>query len=435
MIIAMAGESRTNGKPSSYYIEWSYVKARSFVLNFLALGTMLMFYRIGSMIADQGFPDSLVMLWVMRLVMVSIAYYAIDWALKIVLTDASRTAAPPAHVKDISGNKVQTEKHNTVYLWRVAIFAVLITTGISLTSNFFVSSDLSGQSYFPKYLQTLERETLRDSVMKMEAFDLLGSAPQYQTEMLATAQMQARQLLADAVDAGTASWKRDYNAHKNNRQAWFWTCSRCPSAYKAYRDGIISAIEQGKQLVTQAGGYTQIITQSLTPTLSREVSQDSTVLAMRNAVTQLELERKAKRKTINLVLMIMTVAGAILALLLTWLLKKHRSYYGQLINDNPARFLMVATDITNRVRRIFSDVLYSLTFHQHERLLRNGYLVSYTVEEQNVTASLHATVHVLKRCEWCEKPLRGKRSDAKYCDDECRSKGNAEKRGKRSKAV
>lgn len=430
----MAGESKPNGKPASYYIEWSYVQARSFVLNFLALGTMLMFYRIGSMIAEQAFTNSPLMLWVMRLSMVSIAYYAIDWGLKIVLTDTSSTAAPPSSVRDISGNKVEAKERKTNHLWKVAIFAVCITTGVSLTSNFFVSADMSGKSHLPAYLQTVERETMRDSVMKMQAFTLLQTAPETESTMLSNARKQAADLLNTAVNSGTASWKKDYYAHRNNRKAWFWTCRDCAKGYKDYRNRIITAIQEGEAIVAGAGGYMQTITASLSPTLSRELGKDSTMLDVKATVMQMEQERQSRKRTINLVLMMMTIAGAILALVLTWLLKKHREFYGQLINDNPARFLMVATDISNRIRRIFSDVLYSLTFHQHERALNRGYIVSYTVEEQNVTASLHATVQGTKRCQWCDKTLRGKRSDAKYCDDECRSQGNAAKRQKKARA-
>jgi hypothetical protein len=428
----MAGESKPNGKPSSYYIEWSYVQARSFVLNFLALGTMLMFYRIGSLIAEQAFPGLQAMLWIMRLLMVSVAYYAIDWGLKIILTDTSSTAAPPSSVRDISGNRVEPKERKTKHLWRVAILAVCITTGVSLTSNFFVSADMSGKSHLPAYLQTIERETMRDSVMKMQAFSLLQTAPDVESKMLSNARKQARELLNTAINSGSASWKSDYYKHRDNRKAWFWTCKNCAKGYKDYRGRIITAIQEGGAIVTGAGGYIQNITASLSPTLSRKMGRDSTMLDVRATVMQMEQERNTRKRTINLVLMMMTIAGAILALVLTWLLKKHREFYGQLINDNPARFLMVATDISNRTRRIFSDVLYSLTFHQHERALNRGYIVSYTVEEQNVTASLHATVHSRKRCEWCDKTLRGKRSDAKYCDDECRSQGNAAKRQKKA---
>lgn len=430
----MAGQSKPNGKPASYYIEWSYVQARSFVLNFLALGTMLMFYRIGGLIAEQAFPDLYAMLWVMRLSMVSIAYYAIDWGLKIVLTDTSSTAAPPSLVRDISGNRVEPKERKTNHLWRVAILAVCITTGVSLTSNFFVSADMSGESHLPAYLQTIERETMRDSVMKMQAFSLLETAPKTEGEMLSNASKQARELLKMAINSGSASWKRDYYKHRDNRKAWFWTCTGCAKGYKDYRGRIITAIQDGEEIVAGAGGYTQSIAATLSPTLSRELGKDSTMLDVKAAVMQMEQERHSRKSIINLVLMMMTIAGAILALVLTWLLKKHREFYGQLINDNPARFLMVATDISNRARRIFSDILYSLTFHQHERALNRGYIVSYTVEEQNVTASLHATVQGRKRCEWCEKVLRGKRSDAKYCDDDCRSQGNAAKRTSKAKA-
>ena len=202
----MAGDSKPNGKPVAYYIEWSYVQARSFVLNFLALGTKLMCYRVGSMIAETGFPDLAFMLWIMRGVMVGVAYYAIDWGLMIILTDASATAAPPSHVKDISGNKIEPQKRQSGYLWRVAFFAVFITTGISLTSNFFVSADLSGESHLPQYLQTLERETLRDSTMKMQAFNLLEAAPALQSQMLREARSQAKALLTKAINSGSASW-------------------------------------------------------------------------------------------------------------------------------------------------------------------------------------------------------------------------------------
>ena len=183
-------------------------------------------------------------------------------------------------------------------------------------------------------------------------------------------------------------------------------------------------------MIASANGYSQNITATLSPTLSYSATQDSALIELRKTTAALEERRQSKQDTLNIVLMAMTIAGALMSLLVTWLLKKHREHYGQLIPDNPIRFLLVTTDIMNRIRKVLSDILYSITFYQHERMVRNGFVKTYTLEDTHITDELHATVHIQKRCLFCEKKLIGKRSDAKYCDDKCRMNYHTAKRAK-----
>jgi len=426
----MSGASKTR-KPVSYYIEWGYVKGRGFTLNFLAFGSMLFFYRIGSQLGAMTFgQDSPLIFWT-RLLCVILAYYSIDWVLKVVLTDASTVAKQNAELFDVNGNKIETSERNNANIWKVAIAALCITTGISLASNFFVSSDLSGESHLLTYQSQLVSRMDADSTMKNKALSILNQSADKQTQLTANAIAQRSALIDAAVKAGSPSWRKDYQRHKNNPKAWFWTCKGCPSGYIAYRDGIKAAIEQGDKVLARASGYSELMAATLSPTLSPSMGKDSVLLELKTITQKLEGERKRKEWFTNITLFIITLAAALITFLLTWLLHKHRMVNGQLINDNPARFMMVSSDIVNRVKRLLSDILFTLTFNVHEILLEKGWLKSYTVEDTHITETLHATVRVHKSCLYCDTKLIGKRSDSKYCNDSCRANFHAEKRKKK----
>ena len=192
-----------------------------------------------------------------------------------------------------------------------------------------------------------------------------------------------------------------------------------------------AAIAEGDKILTRASGYSQLMAVTLSPTLSPSIAKDSTLLELKAITQTLESERKRKELFTNVTLFIITLAAALITFLLTWLLRKHRMVNGQLINDNPARFMMVSSDIVNRIKRLLSDILFTLTFNVHEKLLENGWLKSYTVEDTHITETLHATVRGHKSCLYCDSKLIGKRSDSKYCNDSCRANFHAEKRKKR----
>ena len=426
----MSGQSKTR-QPSSYYIEWGYIKARGFTLTFLALGTMLVFYRIGTYLGETTFNGSLKAVFILRVLCVGIAYYSVDWVLKIVLTDASTVAKPSANVIDISGNKIKSGDKDSRHVWKVAIAALLITTSISLVSTFFVSDDLSGKSHLLTYQNQLLSRIALDTALKQQALSIISGAGDKQTSMQAHALQEYKRLVGVAVDATkNKSWKNDYYLYKDRPKTWFWTCKKCPSGYKAYRNTIKAAMEQGNALINAANGYSHTITATLSPTLSYSATQDSALIELKNITATLEKRRQSKQTTLNIVLFSMTLAGAFMSLLVTWLLKKHREHYGQLIPDNPIRFMLITTDIMNRVRKVLSDILYSITFYQHERMVKHGFVKTYTLEDTHITDDLHATVHIEKRCVYCEKKLINKRSDAKYCDDQCRMNYHTAKRAK-----
>lgn len=424
----MTGTSRIR-KPPSYYVEWGYVKGRGFTLNFLALGSMLAFYRVGNSVGLMTFPHSSWLIFATQLAFVALAYYAVDWVLKIVLTDASTVVRQSADLYDINGNKINVIDRNVRYIWQVGISALLITTSISIVSNWFVSHDLSGQSHLLLYQEQLLQKMAIDTTLKKQALQLLSEAGDKEATILAQAMNERKHLIKKAIDnTESASYKRDYYVHQHNPKAWFWTCQQCPIRYQEYRDNIKEAIEKGDALVAQASGYTETITASLSPTLSTQITQDSALIALKETTEILEQERQDKESYLNLILLVMTLAGAIISLLLTYLLRKHREVNGQLINDNPTRFLMITSDILNRIRKVFSDILYTVTFHLHEKAIRKGWIVTYTVEDGNITEELHTTVHQQKRCLKCNARLINKRSDAKFCNDECRTSYHAERK-------
>ena len=425
----MAGRSKKVGRESTYYIEWGYVKGRSFTLTFLALGTMLVFYRIGTNLGQLTFEEGSPWVQVSRIVAVAIAYYAIDWVLKIILTDVATIAKVTEYdLQHPDDEEATAVKREVGKIWRVAVAALAITTTISTVSNFFVSSDLSGESHIQNYQQQLKMRMAQDTLQRTQAMSMLGAAPEKEQAMIDKATLRGDRLLEDAIAKGSPSWQRDYQKHKNKPSAWFWTCQECPYEYRTYREEIKETVAKRRRIISEASGYTATLTAALSPTLSGSMMQDSSLIEFKANALILEKERKRKESILTWVLTIMTFAGAIITLLLTWLLRKHREEHGQQVTDNPTRFLMIADDISNRVRRIISDVIYSVTFYQYEKMVRNGKLKSYTVEEESVIDDLHATVHNVKRCLNCDKELVGKRSDAKYCDDSCRTHYNNERR-------
>lgn len=426
----MAGKSKTR-KPTSYYLEWGYIKARGFTLTFLALGTMLVFYRIGSYLGEITFNGSVRAVFILRLACVAIAYYSVDWVLKIVLTDVSTVVKISANVLDINGNKIKSSEKNSSHVWKVAIAALFITTSISLVSAFFVSDNLSGKSHLFTYQNQLLNRMAIDTTLKQQALSIISGAGDKQMTLQSHALQEYNRLVEAAVNATkNQSWKNDYYQYKNNLKAWFWTCKKCPVKYQTYRDNIKSAMEQGKTLISGANEYSRQITATLYPTLSYSTVQDSALIELKNTTHTLEVYRQKRQATLNIILIAMTLAGAFMSLLVTWLLKKHREVNGQLIPDNPIRFLLVTTDIVNRIRKVLSDILYSITFYQHEKMVQHGFIKTYTLEDTHITEELHATVHIEKRCLSCEKKLIGKRSDAKYCNDHCRMNYHAAKRAK-----
>lgn len=424
----MSGLSKTH-KPVSYYIEWGYIQGRNFTLNFLALGSMLIFYKIGSHVGEITFGQQSMGVFFTRLIFVALAYYTVDWVLKIVLTDASSVVKQSKDLFDINGNKITTKAKNMRHVWNVAIIALIITTSISLASNMLVSRDLSGDSPLVEYKNQLITAKQRTDTLKFQALQALSGAGRTEQSMTQLALRQRDSLIFVAVNSTeNRSWKRDYYDYKDNPKAWFWKCTKCPIGYKSYRDRIKTAINRGDTFVSNATSYTSIITAALAPTLSADAQSDTTMMELKSVTFALEKDRESRETALNIVFLVMTLAGAVISLLLTFLLKRHREANGQLINDNPTRFLMVFNDIANRSKRLLSDVLYSLTFHQHERAIRKEYLVTYTVENDYITDDLHATVHKQKHCLYCNRPLTGKRSDAKYCDDDCRNNYHADKR-------
>jgi len=426
----MSGASKSR-KPVSYYIEWGYVKGRGFTLNFLAFGSMLFFYRIGSQLGAMTFGHGSPLIFWVRLLCVILAYYSIDWVLKVVLTDASTVAKQNAELFDVNGNKIEVSERNAASIWKVAIAALCITTGISVASNFFVSSELSGDSHLLTYQSQLVSRMNTDSALINKALQILDQSADKQTQLTANATAQRSALIDAAIKNGSPSWRNDYYLHKNNSKAWFWTCKSCPSGYIAYREGIKVAIAEGDKILARASGYSELMAATLSPTLSPSMAKDSTLMELKTITQTLESERKHKERLTNIALLIITIASAIVTFLLTWLLRKHRIVNGQLVNDNPARFMMVTFDIFNRVKRLLSDILFTVTFNIHELLLEKGWLKSYTVEDTHVTESLHATVRVHKTCIHCDAKLIGKRSDSKYCNDTCRANFHAEKRKKK----
>lgn len=360
---------------------------------------------------------------------VLLLYFCIDWVLKIILTELSRAGHEGTTVKDIYGQTITIKRTDTAFLWRIAGIALLITTAISITSNFMVADQLSGDSPYQAYQQQILASLSLNDKASNQAIETLHHIS---TD---TALMDKRErIIYTAIHSEEhQSWINDYENAKGNMKAWFWTCTQCPKGYKAYRNRILKAMQEADALEEEATSTSITLTQNIAQTL--EGVSDTTMLSKLETVSGLLNEDKENKEwLINAILLAMTLGGAVLSVILTKLLKKHREANGQLVNDNPATMLMAFTGLFKQRPSPTIQEIHAPTETETPGIISEATEENPTSILKNPTA-LHEEVEKptnkrICQLEGCENDLDklGLRADARYCCKEHRYKANAEKR-------
>jgi len=273
---------------------------KKFLLSILALGSVLVTHKIGSYIGNLIFPTLFAPQLIIQLFFVALGWGAIDWVLANALSSASN---------------VDGEEGNKRPIWVFAISALASTLLLSITSNYFISGELAGDTYLDDFNSQVKQAMVQDSVLKTKAFISLENATSDQNKLHTEALKEKDRLVRQAVKKGSKSWQNDFKRHKNNPNGFFWKCKRCPQGYKNYRQSILDAIEAGDKLVYEAKNHKKFIQASLSPTLSYNLSNDSLLLTVKDNTLKLEAERKGKKEQLNIILLVMTLSCGILFLI------------------------------------------------------------------------------------------------------------------------
>lgn len=406
-------QSNNAYQDNAYKQEWAYVKGRGFTLNLLAIGSLVVTFRLGGFIGKMVSSNDLTIFFV-RAIFMWLAYMAVDWVLKNSLAAASNV--------DKGDHSSPTSKN----IIRFAAVALFTTLGLSIASNPFISTELAGDSYLPQFNQEIIAAVQRDSSLKVQAFSVIKEAGREQDKKIKASYLQKKVLVEKAVANGSASWQKDYQLHKNNLKAWFWTCEKCPPKYKVYRENIRAAILEGDILIANAQGYSSTIQSTLSPTLNYNVSQDTFLHTMRDNVVELEKERKTAQKRLNSILLVMTLMFGGLSVGLTVVLRDHRKLHGQQVSDSDIRMTMIVLDMSSRIGEIITDVIYTLVLHPFNFLKRKGWIKSYQITNNRYNATVttnnqvNSETNIVRVCDECQTDISHKRSDARFCSDTCR---------------
>jgi hypothetical protein len=408
---------------SAYYQEWAFVYGRKFLLTILALGSVLVTHMIGSHIGVLLFPTLFLPQLCVRVFFVAMGWAAIDWVLANALASASNV---DEETEGKDGKKQKTGKRS---VWVFAIAALASTLALSIVSNYFISNQLAGKTHLSGFNQMVAKSMAQDSSLKAKAFSILEDAPKVQNKLVTDALAQKASLVAQAISKGSTSWKNDYLRDKNNRdKGFFWKCRRCPEKYKAYRRAIIAAEEEGEKIVAAARNHQLTVQQSLTPTLSYQLANDSLLLAVKENTEQLEQERKDRESQINTILLCMTLGCGVLSLILTYVLREHRKRYGQQVIENNVRLFMVMFDVFARLGNGLMDIIYTVIVQPFNFLQKKGWIKRYRLSPNRLTdkpetVTDSGTVNELtdkRLCLNCSTDISHKRKGAKYCSDSCR---------------
>lgn len=406
-------QSNNASQENAYKQEWSYVKGRGFILNLLAIGSLVVTFRLGGFIGNMVSSNNSTIFCV-RAIFMWLAYMAVDWVLKNSLAAASNV------------EKGENSSPPPKSVIRFATAALFTTLGLSIASNPFISTELAGDSYLPQFNQEIVAAIQRDSSLKTQAFSAIKEAGKEQDKKIKASYHQKKVLVKEAVAQGSVSWQRDYRLHKNNLKAWFWTCKNCPSGYKSYRENIRAAILEGDKLIANAQSYSSAIQTTLSPTLSYNVSQDTFLHTMRDNVVKLEKERKTAQKRLNSILLVMTLMFGGLSVGLTIVLRDHRKRHGQQVSDSNMRMTMVVLDMSSRLGEMVTDVIYTIVLQPFNYLKRKRWIKSYPATtiryNATVTTNNYANLEtkIVRTCDKCQTDISHKRSDARFCSDTCR---------------
>lgn len=400
--------------------EKGYIIGRQAALALLALGTALAMFRLGSSIAADAFPDSFWAAFFIRTVLVGLSFFGVDFIAQNALSSASDiTSQADIILKAHDGTTIKTvDKGLSKRILQFGLLALIATITISAFANYFVSSDLAGESQVLRINERMEALSKQDSMTKASAFNLIAKADEEEQERIEQSKQNAEKLLQEAIQSGSASWQRDYHAHKNNMKAWFWTCQDCPSEYKAYRERILAAKGLGTEKIEKATGYAQNVRESLSPTLSYQLANDSTLTAYAENILYMEKERKAKGAKIFWLLTVFTLICGLVSFAITLMLREHRKYFGQHIVEDTITPIEYILDMLTKIVVAIRDFFYTIFSLPYRLMAANGWITTYQFE------AAHQSININKgrMCRnGCGTNIDHMKSNAKFCSDDCRN--------------
>lgn len=416
--------------------EKGYIIARGAGLTLLALGTSLAMYRLGGQIAEDVFPGVLFASLLIRAFLIGLSFFGIDFVAQNALSSASDiTNLKDSVVQDRDGELTKTAQGSSASrVLAFGILALIATIAISGFANKFVSNDLAGESQEAKITSQIENYLRQDSINKHNAFETINIATEQESAKVIRAKQEAKTLIAAAVEETTSKeWKEDYLDAKNNMAAWFWVCQQCPRKYRTYRDGIRKAIDEGNKLISEARGYSSFVQAAVAPTLSYRMENDSTLKMYIASIQTQEFQRESKASKIFWLLMVFTCVCGVTVLGITLMLQEHRKRFGQYIVEDLVTPVEYMIDMFSTTVVAFRDVFYTILSLPYRKLIANNLILSYKLEEPASTASL--TIHHGRRCCNCRKSIDHKRSNAKFCDDDCKNEYHGRGGKARSEAV
>ena len=126
--VTMQQKNISASEENAYQQEWAYVKGRMFTLNLLAIGSLVVTFRLGGFIGNMVSDNSTTVFFI-RAIFMWLAYMAIDWVLKNSLAAASNVG------------KDEQNSPTPKSVIRFAGAALLTTLGLSLASNLLLAQN------------------------------------------------------------------------------------------------------------------------------------------------------------------------------------------------------------------------------------------------------------------------------------------------------
>jgi hypothetical protein len=415
-------ESLTPQQENARKKEKGYIIARSAGLMLLALGTSIAMYRLGGQIAQDVFPGVWIASFLTKAFLIGLSFFGIDFVAQNALSSASDiTSLANVVVSNEDGELSRTVNKGLGN--QILIFgglALVATITISGFANSFVSNDLAGESQISRITSQIENYVRQDSINKNNAFLAINTASEQETAKVKSAKNEAKALLSIAVEAtNSKEWKEDYLEAKDNLSAWFWVCQQCPRKYRQYRDGIKKAMDEGNTLLSEARNHSSSVQATVAPTLSYEMQSDTTLKMYIASINAQEQQREGKAAKIFWLLMIFTMVCGITVFGITLMLKEHRKAFGQYIVEDLVSPIEYFFDMVSNTIVALRDVCYTLFSLPYRKLTAKNWILTYQISQPETTSML--TIHHGRRCSNCRNSIDHKRTNAKFCDDDCKN--------------
>lgn len=337
-----------------------------------------------------------------------------------------------------------------------ALLSLVSSVGLSLVANSFISADISGESHLSSYNERVDSMMNQQTRLKFKALELLQKAPEEQKTIARDAQKRAKAIIDKVLAEGSENWRATYYSQHKNKNSWLWTCMDCAKSFRNWRDKVKQAIQEAEQISSSGQNHIATMTATLSPTLSYSLEKDSSLLSLKENVLVLEEERKERRFLVNQILLWLTVCSGILAFFSTFICRLHRKAHGQQVPENHVVLIMYISDVISRIGGSILNLLYTICSAPYRGFIYLGLVSEYQLRAEKEAELMgvkafhisgkelpnvphphgiavnveHGSVLHTDRppnaheCLVCYTDISHRRSDAKYCSDECRWKAN-----------